>query len=113
MLKTETVASEVGWLSFVIQQWHDDYERFKDSKEARRKFPIDRMPSEIFADHVYVTFMGDFVGSQKLKFWGVRNCMWSCVYPHANMTRPHSRAFPGKQIGDQDIEMQKRLIAEA
>jgi predicted TIM-barrel fold metal-dependent hydrolase len=111
-LKTEMVESEIGWLPFVVQQWDYYYNRFKDSKEARRKFPIDRLPSEIFEDHVYVTFMDDFVGSQTLKFWGEKNCMWSSDYPHANMTWPNSRAFLAKQIGDLEIEKQKRLVAD-
>jgi predicted TIM-barrel fold metal-dependent hydrolase len=56
--------------------------------------------------------MDDFAGSQALKFWGDRNCMWSSDYPHANMTWPNSRAFLAKQIGDLDMERQKRLTSQ-
>ena len=70
------------------------------------------LPSEIFNEHVYATFMDDYVGAQLLKFWGDKNCMWSSDYPHPNMTWPNSRAFLGRQIGDLDPEKQKRMLSQ-
>jgi predicted TIM-barrel fold metal-dependent hydrolase len=63
-------------------------------------------------EHVYATFMDDYAGSQALKYWGERNCMWSSDYPHANMTWPNSRAFIAKQIGDLDLAKQERLVSK-
>lgn len=110
-LRVEMVESEIGFMPFTIQQWDYYYNRFKDDPE-RGGFPINRLPSEIFHDHVYATFMDDYVGAQTLKFWGEHNCMWSSDYPHGNMTWPKSRAFIAKQIGDLDFEKQKRLISQ-
>lgn len=110
-LKVEMVESEIGFMPFTIQQWDYYYNRFKDSAD-RGGFPISRLPSEIFNDHVYATFMDDYVGSQALKFWGDKNCMWSSDYPHGNMTWPQSRAFIAKQIGDLDYETQERLVSQ-
>jgi predicted TIM-barrel fold metal-dependent hydrolase len=78
---------------------------------THEEFPISRLPSELFRDHVYATFMDDTVGSQMLAFWGQDNCLWSSDYPHANMTWPHSRAFLAKQIGHLDYDLQARLMA--
>ena len=98
-------------MPFTLQQWDYYYNRFKDSAD-RGNFPINRLPSEIFHDHVYATFMDDFVGAQALKFWGENNCMWSSDYPHSNMTWPQSRGFIAKQIGELDYETQERLISQ-
>ena len=110
-LKVEMVESEIGFMPFTIQQWDYYYNRFKDSPD-RGGFPISRLPSEIFHDHVYATFMDDYVGAQTLKFWGTDNCMWSSDYPHGNMTWPQSRAFIAKQIGELDYATQERLISQ-
>ncbi len=110
-LKVELVESEIGFMPFTLQQWDYYYNRFKDSAD-RGNFPINRLPSEIFHDHVYATFMDDFVGAQALKFWGENNCMWSSDYPHSNMTWPQSRGFIAKQIGELDYETQERLISQ-
>lgn len=111
-LKVELVESEIGWMPFTLQQWDYYYNRFRKPGDKRGNFPIDRLPSEIFHDHVYATFMDDYVGAQTLKFWGEHNCMWSSDYPHGNMTWPNSRAFIAKQISELDLEKQKRLIAQ-
>ena len=110
-LKVELVESEIGWIPFTLQQWDYYYNRFtKPGQSAQQKFEISRLPSEIFNEHVYATFMDDQVGSHMLKVWGEKNCMWSSDYPHANMTWPNSRAFLAKQIGDLDPARQKRLV---
>ncbi len=110
-LKVEIVESEIGWLPFVLQQW-DYYYKRNVKHGGAEDFLISRLPSEIFNDHVYATFMDDFVGGQALKYWGERNVMWSSDYPHPNMTWPNSRAFLARQIGDLDPARQKRVLSQ-
>lgn len=111
-LKVEIVEAEIGWLPFMIQQWDYYFKRFSKPGPAQEQFAIDRLPSEIFNEHFYATFMDDFVGAQALKFWGDKNCMWSSDYPHANMTWPNSRTFLARQIGDLEPARQKRLLSQ-
>lgn len=111
-LKVEIVEGEIGWLPFILQQWDYYYRRNTKPGHPNEDFLISRLPSEIFLDHVYATFMDDYVGGQTLKFWGDKNCMWSSDYPHPNMTWPNSRAFLGRQIGDLDPEKQKRVLSQ-
>ncbi len=79
--------SEIGWLPFLLQQWDYYFERFRRSTSM----PISRKPSEIFEEHVYGTFLEDYVGTRHFPWWGAKNCMWSNDYPHFNMTFPNSR----------------------
>ena len=76
-LKVELVESEIGFIPFILQQWDYYYNRFSKPGSDRGGFPITRLPSEIFHDHVYATFMDDDIGSELLKVWGQDNCMWS------------------------------------
>ena len=72
--------------------------------------PITRKPSELFAEHVYGTFLEDYVGTRFLPWWGEKNCMWSNDYPHFNMTFPHSRENVIRHIGDLPHDVQVDLV---
>jgi predicted TIM-barrel fold metal-dependent hydrolase len=111
-LKVEIVESEIGWMPFLLQQWDYYYERYIKLGTRKEPLLIKELPSKVFKDHIYATFMDDFVGAQLLRFWGDRNCMWSSDYPHLNMTWPNSRAFIGKQIGDLDRGKQTRVLSQ-
>ena len=111
-LQVVIVEGEIGWAPFVLQQWDYYYRRNIKPGHPNTDFAIKRLPSEIFEDHMYLTFMDDAVGGQALNFWGDRNCMWSSDYPHPNMTWPNSRAFIARQIGNLDPEKQKRVLSQ-
>ena len=110
-LKVEIVESEIGWMPFYIQQW--DYYYNRNVKHGGAEdFLIQRLPSEIFNQHFYATFMDDVVGAHLLDFWGADKVMWSSDYPHSNMTWPNSRAFLARQIGDLDPALQKLVLSQ-
>ena len=111
-LKIVIVEAEIGWLPFVLQQWDYYYRRFTTAGPQHQDFPISRLPSEIFRDHVHCTFMDDVVGAFLLHKWLDRNCMWSSDYPHGNTTWPNSRAFIARQMGDLPADKQKRLLSQ-
>lgn len=111
-LKAVIVEAEIGWAPFVLQQWDYYYRRNTKPGHPNTDFVIKRLPSEIFNEHVYLTFMDDCVGGHLLKVWGDKNCMWSSDYPHGNMTWPNSRAFIARQMGDLDPEKQKRVLSQ-
>ena len=107
-LKLVLTESEVGWVPFLLQQWDYYFERFRN----REEMPITRLPSEIFAEHVYCTFLEDFVGTRAFSFWGDRNCMWSNDYPHFNTTFPHSRENVEKHLAGLPEDKRRRLIRD-
>jgi predicted TIM-barrel fold metal-dependent hydrolase len=103
-LKLLLAESEIGWMPFLLQQWDYYFERHR----KEHKLPIDRRPSEIFAEHVYGTFLEDYVGTRFLSWWGERNCMWSNDYPHFNMTFPHSRQVMARHLKGIGAEQVRR-----
>jgi predicted TIM-barrel fold metal-dependent hydrolase len=111
-LKLALVESEIGWLPFILQQWDYYYHRFSQPGPQQVDIRIKRPPSEIFNEHIYATFMDDYVGSRALSFWGQKNCMWSSDYPHGNMTWPESRSFAARQIGDLPQNVQAQLLSQ-
>ena len=110
-LRVEIVEAEIGWMPFYIQQW-DYYYKRNVKHGGAEDFLINRLPSEIFNEHFYATFMDDLVGAHLLDFWGADKVMWSSDYPHGNMTWPNSRAFLARQIGDLSPDIQKRVLSQ-
>lgn len=103
-LKLLLAESEIGWIPFLLQQWDYYFERHRNDFPV----PITRKPSEIFAEHVYVTFLEDYVGTRFLSWWGQKNCMWSSDYPHFNMTFPHSRQVVEHHLKGLSSEQHRR-----
>ena len=100
--------SEIGWLPFLLQQWDYYFERFRKDRDL----PINRRPSEIFDEHVYGTFLEDYVGTRAFPWWGTKNCMWSNDYPHFNMTFPHSRQVVERHLKGLSDEKRIRLTRD-
>jgi predicted TIM-barrel fold metal-dependent hydrolase len=96
--------SEIGWIPFLLQQWDYYFDRHRNDYSV----PITRKPSEIFAEHVYGTFLEDYVGTRFLSWWGDKNCMWSNDYPHFNMTFPHSRQVVAHHLKGLSDEQRRR-----
>lgn len=107
-LKLLLSESEVGWVPFMLQQWDYYFERFRNTDP----FVIKRLPSEIFAEHVYCTFLEDFVGTRAFSWWGDKNCMWSSDYPHYNMSFPHSRENVEKHLAGLPDEKRRKLVRD-
>jgi uncharacterized protein len=100
--------SEIGWLPFLLQQWDYYFERFRRSNSL----PINRKPSEIFDEHVFGTFLEDYVGTRAFPHWGEKNCMWSNDYPHFNMTFPNSRQVVERHLKGLSEEKRRRLTRD-
>lgn len=107
-LKLLLSESEVGWVPFMLQQWDYYFERFRKTDP----FVIKRLPSEIFAEHVYCTFLEDFVGTRSFSWWGEKNCMWSSDYPHFNMSFPHSRENVEKHLAGLPADKRRKLVRD-
>lgn len=107
-LKLLLAESEIGWLPFLLQQWDYYFDRFRNTAPM----PISRKPSEIFAEHVYGTFLEDYVGTRQFPWWGDKNCMWSNDYPHFNMTFPHSRQVVEHHLKGLSEEKRQRLTRD-
>jgi len=107
-LRVVLAESECGWLPFVLQQWDYYFERFR----KKEYLGITRLPSEIFNEHVYCTWLEDFSGTRQFSWWGCDNLMWSNDYPHPNMTYPHSRENVIHHVGNLPKDVQTKLIRD-
>lgn len=108
-LKLVVVESEMSWIPYLVQQWDYYFERYSADGE---KYPIKRRPSEIFANHVYATIIEDWIGARMLSWWGERNTMWSCDYPHPNTTFPNSKQVIAERFSNLSSDQARRVLRE-
>ena len=59
--------------------------------------PLARLPSEYFAQHIYVTFQDDWVAFHTTALCNVRRLMWASDFPHSDSTWPNSQAVLEEQ----------------
>lgn len=86
-LRVVIVENECGWLPFFVDQADYYYQRFEGRIPAR----LERPPSAVIAEQIYVTFFRDPHAALVVERLGSANLMWSSDYPHANSTWPHSQ----------------------
>jgi predicted TIM-barrel fold metal-dependent hydrolase len=68
-----------------------------------------KLPSQVFREHVLTCFIVDDVALRMRDAVGVDNIAWECDYPHSDSTWPHSpetlsRSFEGAGMSDTEIE---------
>ncbi len=98
--KMRTMLSEggIGWVPYLLESM----ERWYDFLCARGGVPtgIERRPSEIFAEHVFVCFIEDRVGLTMLDEMPVDNIMWESDFPHQAGHWPHNRKMLAEALAD-------------
>jgi hypothetical protein len=73
-----------------------------------------RLPSEIFNEHVILCFIDDAVGVETRHHMNIDNITWECDYPHSDSTWPNSPEVVMKyldRVPDEDVNKITHLNA--
>jgi hypothetical protein len=77
----------IGWIPFFLERV--DYVYRQHRAWTHQDFG-DRLPSEVFREHVVTCFITDRAGIQGRHAVGVESITWECDYPHSDSTWPRS-----------------------
>ena len=88
-LKVVCVEADAGWVPHYMYRMDHAYKRHRYWMKAP---PLERLPSEYFAEHIYVTFQDDWVAFKTNDLCNVRRLMWASDFPHSDSTWPNSQA---------------------
>jgi len=77
----------LGWMPFFLERV--DYVYRQHRAWTHQDFG-DKLPSEVFREHVVTCFITDRAGIQSRGAVGVENITWECDYPHSDSTWPQS-----------------------
>ena len=53
---------------------------------------LEKMPSEYFKEHIYMTFQDDWVAFSTANMVNTKRLMWANDFPHSDSTWPNSQA---------------------
>jgi predicted TIM-barrel fold metal-dependent hydrolase len=101
----------VGWIPYFLER--ADYV-YKQHRAWTRQDFGDRLPSDVFREHVVTCFIDDPVGIRMRHAVGIDTMTWECDYPHSDTTWPHSpEALAAAFDGVPDDEVDKITHANA
>ncbi len=87
----------IGWVPYMLETADRSFRYFDD---ADYPTGTTRLPSETFAEHVYVCFVEDDLGLRWLDELPIDNVMWESDYPHSGSHFPNSRTILATSLAD-------------
>jgi uncharacterized protein len=87
-LKVVCVEADAGWVPHWMYRADHAVERHRNWLGAG---DLERMPSEYFREHVYVTFQDDWVAFQTAHLMNHERLLWASDHPHSDSTFPESQ----------------------
>jgi predicted TIM-barrel fold metal-dependent hydrolase len=88
-LQVVLVEANIGWIPSVLEQTDDMFLRYRWFTGEALDMPV--MPSRLFHEHVWATFMVDSAGLELRHRLNFDHVMWSTDYPHSVTSWPNSR----------------------
>jgi len=68
----------------------------------------DKLPSEVFNEHVLTCFIDDKFGVASRQFLDMDKVMWECDYPHSDSTWPTAPETLAASLGDMsDVDINR------
>lgn len=96
-LKIVCAEADAGWVPHYMYRMDHAYNRHRYWMKAP---PLERLPSEYFAEHIHVTFQDDWVAFKTKDLCNVRRLMWASDFPHSDSTWPNSQAVLAEHTKD-------------
>jgi predicted TIM-barrel fold metal-dependent hydrolase len=93
----------IGWVPYFLDRVDRTYEMHKAWTHQDFR---DKLPSQVFREHVITCFIDDPIGIEIRRHIGIENITWECDYPHSDSTWPQSPETVVKYLGDlPDVEI--------
>jgi predicted TIM-barrel fold metal-dependent hydrolase len=77
----------IGWIPYFLERIDHNY---KVHRAWTGQDFGDKLPSEVFNEHVLTCFIDDLFGVASRKYLNLDNVMWECDYPHSDSSWPLS-----------------------
>jgi len=95
----------IGWIPYFLERIDYVYDHHREW--TGQDFG-DRMPSEVFNEHIITCFIDDSVGVENRRWLNMDNVTWECDYPHSDSTWPTSPEIAARYLeGLSDAEIDK------
>jgi predicted TIM-barrel fold metal-dependent hydrolase len=95
-LRIVCVEADAGW----APHWMYRMDHYYDRHRYLRHGTLSRRPSEVFREHVYLTFQDDWAAFQTIHLQNPERLMWGNDFPHSDSTWPHSQDVLARHTAD-------------
>jgi predicted TIM-barrel fold metal-dependent hydrolase len=109
-LKVVCVEADAGWVPHYMYRLDHAYKRHRYWLPAGQE--LSRLPSEYFAEHIYVTFQDDWVAFKTADLLNWHRLMWANDFPHSDSTWPWSQEMLAEHAGDLSDEQRRAILSE-
>jgi len=109
-LKVVCVEADAGWVPHFMYRMDHAFNRHR--YWLKPGADLQRLPSEYFAEHIYVTFQDDWTAFRSADQMNWHRLMWANDFPHSDSTWPWSQQLLDKHAGDLTAEQQRAILCE-
>ncbi len=96
-LKLVCVEADAGWAPYYLQRM--DYS-YRTHRHWMKFDAMERLPSDMFKENVYLTFQDDWLAFRFREFLNVRRLMWANDFRHTDSTWPDSQEMLAEQTAE-------------
>ena len=107
-LKVVCVEADAGWVPHYMYRMDHAFSRHRAWLTAK----IDKMPSEYFKEHIYLTFQDDFVAFRNVDQVNWRRLCWANDFPHSDSTWPWSQEMLTEQTAHLTPEQSRAILCD-
>ena len=109
-LRIISAENDICWIANVLERVDSLYQRRSHLRKQHLAGGL--LPSDIFREHVYATFIQDRAGIKVRHEIGVENIMWSSDYPHPACTWPNSEERILEHFFDVPAEETRKMVRD-
>jgi len=109
-LKVACVEADAGWVPHYMYRMDHAYKRHRNWLAPGVK--LSKLPSEFFAEHIYVTFQDDWVAFRSADQMNWRRLMWANDFPHSDSTWPWSQEMLAEHTAQLTKAQKKAILCD-
>jgi predicted TIM-barrel fold metal-dependent hydrolase len=109
-LRVVCVEADAGWVPHYMYRMDHAYKRHRYWLPAGQK--LSRLPSEYFAENIYVTFQDDWVAFKVADLVNWRRLMWANDFPHSDSTWPWSQQMLDEHTRVLSPEQKRAILSD-
>ena len=107
-LKVVCVEADAGWVPHYMYRMDHAYKRHRSW--LLKDQTLEKLPSEYFAEHIYLTFQDDWVAFKHADSMNWRRLMWANDFPHSDSTWPDSQKLIAEHAKDLSAEQRQAIL---
>ncbi len=109
-LRVVCVEADAGWVPHYMYRMDHAYKRHHNWLPAGQA--LSKLPSEYFADNIYVTFQDDWTAFKHADDMNWRHLLWANDFPHSDSTWPWSQEMLAEHTASLTAEQKRAILCE-